>query len=88
MAAEHVRGKITKGEKTVYSGELWVETTVGHGGLKSWHGGFTTEALIAAEGGCQIELVDGRKGVLHINNVKSGSHRATVASFQGSGPLA
>jgi hypothetical protein len=85
---ERVHGALHDGEELMYAGEVWLETTERRG-VKSWDGGFETDAFpfTVHEHPLKLRLADGRAGQVYITNIVISSENTHV-TFAGSGPLA
>ncbi len=90
MPIEQVHGQIKHGDEVLLDNlALCLEVVTGSGGVESWHGSFSPpkDAPIDVGNSYRLELDDGRTGNLIVDRMELGSHKDTVATFQGRGRL-
>jgi hypothetical protein len=87
LAIEHFSGKITKGDKTIHEGDIWINLTTDAKGFSGWRGGFSTSSPPNLEADCRVQLTDGRSGNMSVKSIQAGLQGIEVI-FQGTSRLA
>lgn len=82
-----LKGNITKDSNIILSDlNIIINEYQRDNGLKVWDGYFETEKSLGVNlDGYEIELSDGRKGKIHIENITH--ERTYMVQFSGNGPL-
>jgi hypothetical protein len=82
------KGSVSAAGRLVFAGDVWVEETQSRGSVVPWKAGYQiAERRALIEGDCQLELTDGRIGLMKCTKAQPSMSGGTQFQFDGLGPF-